>query len=193
MSGQSPDSPRTPPSEEDVLLQTIARAVQRAQLAIAWERLWPSLARMLTVAGLFLAASWAGVWMVVPFAVRIASVAVFAIAGIAALVPLLRFRWPSREEALRRLDLDSGIAHRPATALTDTLNTDDPVALALWSAQRARMRASLDRIRARLPSPDLPRHDPWALRAAAITLSSSGSRQRRGTSGGSTSSMSYSK
>ncbi|WP_040307993.1 TIGR02302 family protein [Afipia felis] len=170
MSGQSPDSPRTPPSEEDVLLQTIARAVQRAQLAIAWERLWPSLARMLTVAGLFLAASWAGVWMVVPFAVRVASVAVFAIAGIAALVPLLRFRWPSREEALRRLDLDSGIAHRPATALTDTLNTDDPVALALWSAQRARMRVSLDRIRARLPSPDLPRHDPWALRAAAILL-----------------------
>jgi len=170
VSGQSPDSPQTPPTEEDVLLKTIARAVQRAQLAIAWEGLWPSLARALTVAGLFLAASWAGVWMVVPFALRIAGVAVFAIAGLVALLPLIRFRWPGREQALRRLDLDSGIAHRPATTLTDTLNSEDPVALALWSAQRARMRASLERIRARLPSPNLPRHDPWALRAAAILL-----------------------
>ncbi|CAM5310790.1 TIGR02302 family protein OS=Afipia felis OX=1035 GN=NCTC12722_00830 PE=4 SV=1 [Afipia felis] len=170
MSGQTPESPQTPPSEEDVLLKAIARAVQRAQLAIAWERLWPSLARALTVAGLFLAASWAGAWTWVPFALRVAGVAAFAVAGIAALAPLVRFRWPDREEALRRLDLDSGIAHRPATALTDTLNSDDPVARALWSAQRTRMRASLDRIRARLPSPDLPRHDPLAIRAAAILL-----------------------
>jgi len=170
VSGQSPDSPQTPPSEEDVLLATIARAAQRARLAIAWERLWPSLARLLTVAGLFLAASWAGAWAIAPVALRIVGVAIFALAGLAALVPLVRFRWPGREEALRRLDLDSGIAHRPATALTDTLKSEDPVALALWSAQRARMRASIARIRARLPSPDLPRHDPWALRAAAILL-----------------------
>jgi len=170
VSGQTPDSPQTPPSEEGLLLKTIARAVDRAQLAIAWERLWPSLARMLTVAGLFVAASWAGVWMVVPFVLRVAGIAMFAIAGVAALVPLVRFRWPDREEALRRLDLDSGIAHRPATALTDTLNSEDPVALALWHAQRARMRASIARIRARLPSPGLSRHDPLALRAAAILL-----------------------
>lgn len=168
MSGQTPEPPQTPPSEEDVLLKAIARAVQRAQLAIAWERLWPSLARALTVAGLFLAASWAGVWALVPFVLRVAGVAAFAVVGVVALVPLVRFRWPSREEALRRLDLDSGIAHRPATALTDTLNSEDPVARALWSAQRTRMRASLDRIRARLPSPDLPRFDPLAVRAAAI-------------------------
>jgi len=170
VSGPSPDSPQTPPSDEGVLLATIARAVQRAQLAIAWERLWPSLARLLTVAGLFLAASWAGAWAAAPFVLRIAGVAIFAIAGLASLVPLVRFRWPSRDEALRRLDLDSGIAHRPATALTDTLKSEDPVALALWNAQRARMRASIARLRARLPSPDLPRHDPWALRAAAILL-----------------------
>lgn len=170
MSGQTPPSPQTPPSEEDVLRQTIARAVLRARLAIAWERLWPPLAHLLTVAGLFLAASWAGVWSVAPFVLRVAGVAMFAVAVAAALVPFIRLRWPSREEALRRLDLYSGIAHRPATALTDTLKSEDPVALALWSAQRDRMRASIERIRARLPSPNLPRHDPRALRAAAILL-----------------------
>ena len=66
---------------------------------------------------------------------------------------------------LRRLDRGTGIRHRPATALTDTLATQDPVALALWQAQRERTLASIKRIRAGLPSPRLAIHDPWALRA----------------------------
>ena len=87
-----------------------------------------------------------------------------------ALLPLVRFRWPSREEALGRLDRGTGIRHRPATALTDTLKTQDPVALALWQAQRERTLASIKRIRAGLPSPRLAIHDPWALRALVVVL-----------------------
>src|SRR6202171_2560885 len=85
-------------------------------------------------------------------------------------MPLLRFRWPNREEGLGRLDRGSGIRHRPATALTDTLATQDPVALALWQAQRERTLASIKRIRAGLPSPRLAIHDPWALRALVAVL-----------------------
>ena len=62
----------------------------------------------------------------------------FVLAAVGALFPLVRFRWPSREEGLSRLDRGSGIRHRPATALTDTLGTEDPVAQALWRAQRQR-------------------------------------------------------
>src|SRR5262249_48244378 len=51
------------------------------------------------------------------------------------------------------------------TALSDTLSSQDPVALALWQAQRERTLASLKRIRAGLPSPRLRLYDPWALRA----------------------------
>ena len=90
--------------------------------------------------------------------------------ALGALFPLLRFRWPSREEGLSRLDRGSGIRHRPATALTDTLATQDPVALALWQAQRERTLASIKRIRAGLPSPRLPIHDPWALRALVAVM-----------------------
>jgi len=77
----------------------------------------------------------------------------------------MRFHWPTREEALGRLDRGTGIRHRPATALSDTLATQDPVAQALWQAQRERTLASIRRIRAGLPSPRLAIHDPWALRA----------------------------
>ncbi|HEY8333607.1 MAG TPA: TIGR02302 family protein, partial [Tardiphaga sp.] len=60
------------------------------------------------------------------------------------------------------------VRHRPATALTDTLASKDPVALALWQAQRERTLASVRRIRAGLPSPRLAIHDPWALRGLVM-------------------------
>jgi len=150
--------------------RVIARAVVQAQLAIAWEQLWPSLAKFLTVVGLFFAVSWAGVWLFLPLALKIAGLVVLAVVAGASLFPLWRFRWPSRESALRRLDLDSSLAHRPATTLADTLKSDDPVALALWQAQRARTALLLDRIRVKLPSPQLARHDPWALRALVVMM-----------------------
>ena len=40
------------------------------------------------------------------------------------------------DEGLARLDRGSGIPHRPATELTDTLATQDPVALAQVRPQR---------------------------------------------------------
>src|SRR5207249_5483685 len=105
-----------------------------------------------------------------PLLARAAGLALFALSALGALLPLVRFRWPSREEGLARLDRGSGIRHRPATALTDTLATQDPVALALWQAQRERTLASIRRIRAGLPSPRLAIHDPWALRALVVVL-----------------------
>ncbi len=154
------------PSEPDTLARLkLTQALNRAKYAIAWERGWPILARLLTVIGLFLAVSWAGLWLSLPFAARIIGIVLFIVAAVAALWPALRFRWPSRDQGLSRLDHGSGIRHRPATALTDTLSSQDPVAQALWQAQRERTLASLKRIRAGLPSPRLRLSDPWALRA----------------------------
>ena len=148
----------------------LEQAVRHATWALAWERGWPHLARILCVVGLFLASSWAGLWLALPFVARIVGLALFAVLGLAALAPLIRFRWPRRDEALRRLDHGSGIRHRPVTALADTVSSEDPVALALWQAQRQRTLASLKRIRAGLPSPRLALHDPWALRALVVLL-----------------------
>src|SRR5206468_11253918 len=93
-----------------------------------------------------------------------------AAAAIAMLWPLIRFRWPTRTDALGRLDRGTGIRHRPATALSDTVATRDPVALALWQESRARTLASLTGIRAGLPSPRLAIHDPWAVRGLVIII-----------------------
>ena len=170
MSAPTPDPvARTPgsPGSEDAALR-LTQALARARYAIAWERLWPALARLLTVVGLFLALSWAGLWLVLPLWARLAGLLLLAALAIAAIVPLARFRWPGRDEALRRLDRNANLAHRPATALTDTLTSDDPVAQALWRTQRARVLQSLKRLRAGVPTPRLPRHDPLALRALVV-------------------------
>ncbi len=170
MSGATPDPSEPVRSPDAVSRLKLAQALQRAKYAIAWERSWPHLARLLTVIGLFLALSWAGLWLALPFVARAVGLGLFVLVALGALFPLVGFRWPTREEGLYRLDRGSGIRHRPATALTDTLATQDPVAQALWQAQRERTLASIKRIRAGLPSPRLPIHDPWALRALVAVM-----------------------
>jgi uncharacterized protein (TIGR02302 family) len=170
LSGATPD-PSQPPRDPDAIARLqLTQALQRAKYAIAWERSWPHLARLLSVVGLFLVASWAGLWLALPFVARAIGILLFVVLALGALLPLLWFRWPGREEALSRLDRGTGIRHRPATALSDTLVSQDPVAVALWQAQRERTLASLKRIRAGLPSPRLAIHDPWALRALVAVL-----------------------
>ncbi|SDO61584.1 TIGR02302 family protein [Afipia sp. GAS231] len=170
MSGSPPDLPQPAREPDAVARLQLTQALQRATYAIAWERAWPGLARLLSAVGLFLVVSWAGLWLALPFMARAIGIALFALLAVGALYPLIRFRWPTRAEALGRLDRGTGIRHRPATALTDTLATKDPIAQALWQAQRERTLASLKRIRAGLPSPRLAIHDPWALRALVMVM-----------------------
>jgi uncharacterized protein (TIGR02302 family) len=170
LNGATPD-PSAPVRDPDAVSRLqLTQALRRAKYAIAWERFWPHLARLLTVVGLFLVLSWVGLWLVLPFVARAIGLGLFGLLALGALLPLVRFRWPSREEGLSRLDRGSGIRHRPATALSDSLASRDPVALALWQAQRERTLASIKRIRAGLPSPRLAIHDPWAVRALVVVL-----------------------
>src|ERR1700686_3522163 len=135
LSGATPD-PSKPARDADAISRLkLTQALQRARYAIAWERGWPHLARLLTVIGLFLVVSWAGLWLALPFVARAIGLFLFVFLALGALFPLLRFRWPSREDALGRLDRGSGIRHRPATALTDTLKNQGPVALAFWRGE----------------------------------------------------------
>ena len=56
----------------------------------------------------------------------------------AALVALARVRWPSREQAIRRVEAISGIKHRPASSYEDTLTlgAEDARTAALWRVHR---------------------------------------------------------
>lgn len=94
----------------------LAALARRAEAALVFERIWPPLAWAGALVALFLAASWFGLWFVVPRLGRVAGVAVFAALLFAALAPLAKLRRPTREETLARLDRNSHVPHRPAAS-----------------------------------------------------------------------------
>ncbi len=80
-----------------------------------------------------------------------------------------RFRWPSREEALERLDRT--LPGRPIAALSDSqaIGSADAGSTAVWRAHVARMAARAEEARAPAPDLRIARHDPFALRYVALT------------------------
>ncbi|MEA2875648.1 MAG: hypothetical protein QOF14_844, partial [Hyphomicrobiales bacterium] len=160
------------PGREEAGQRRLQRLVAAARAALAWENIWRAAAPVLTVTGFFLAVSWAGGWQVLPHWARIAGLAVFALAILFVLWREARLRWPSRAEALARLDHDSGILHRPASALEDTLanRSSDPATQALWAVHRRRLEAEIAGLKVAAPSPRVPQRDHYALRAAALVL-----------------------
>ena len=150
----------------------LARALKRARGSLLWEGLWPALATLATALGLFLAFSWAGLWMMLPPLGRAICLAVFALLTLIAAMPLLWLRLPSIHDGLRRLDRSSGETHRPATAVADDIaaNQHDPVAQALWRAHVERALMSARKLKAGWPSPQLSLRDPIALRALVLIL-----------------------
>ena len=146
----------------------LGRKIGLAWAALAWEGLWPRL---------------------VPFAVvrracssprPISTCSPASIPGsIPASSPLWRwpcsglawwrlrnFRWPTREAAIRRLERDSGVPHRPLVAVQDSWlrANSDPMAAALWEAHRRREAERLAGLSNKPAHPGLACFDTWALR-----------------------------
>lgn len=140
--------------------------IWRARFALFWESAWPWLAAALAVVVLFLTVSWLGLWDALPPVGRMAGVALFGLALAAALAPLVRAAAPDRRAALSRVDRESGVPHRPATSLDDSLAaaSEDPLTRALWGAHQQRKAQEADRLRAGAPAPRLAARDPYALR-----------------------------
>ncbi len=160
------------PEPEKPIRMMLTRAVKRARGSLLWERLWPTLAGLLTALGLFLAFSWAGLWLVVPPLARAVGLFLFVALAAAALLPILSLRWPSLRDGLRRLDRGSGETHRPASAIADEIaaNSSDPVAQALWRAHVERALLSARKFKAGWPRPRVAMRDPMALRALVLIL-----------------------
>src|SRR5437588_10916344 len=134
-------TPHTAPPPQRRGGDALSRALRRARWTIFWERLWPALASIATVLGLFLAVSWLGVWLWLPTTGRAIGLDTFSLLAAAAFAPALALRVPSRVDGLRRLDRNSGLPHRPATAIADEIAapTEDSYSLALWRAHLERM------------------------------------------------------
>jgi uncharacterized protein (TIGR02302 family) len=144
-----------------------------AWTAELWERLWPRLWLPVTVLAAFIAialfdvlpdlSGWFHVGVLAGFFVAFAGAAFFAWYG---------FRSPTSSDAKRRLERESGLDHRPLTAIEDklALGGGDPYAEALWRAHWERVRAKVKDLRVGAPRPRVARRDPLALRGLVLIL-----------------------
>lgn len=149
----------------------VERKIGLAWLALAWEGLWPRLMPLLAVLVLFVAAAhldlfggldpWVHTGVLAALAVGFVGLGWWQLRG---------FAWPVRAEAIRRLEQDSGVPHRPLVAVQDSLaaGSSDPMAAALWQAHRRREAARLAGLSNKAAHPGLARFDTWALRLVPV-------------------------
>ncbi|MEO9820526.1 MAG: TIGR02302 family protein [Paracoccaceae bacterium] len=129
-----------------------------------WRALWPLIAVVLGVLGLLMlgvqdGVSLEGVWIIG---------VVSAVLTVASLIyAFKRFRLPTRDEALVRLD--ATLPGRPIQALMDeqAVGQSDEASAAVWRAHQARMAERAANAKAVPADLRIAKHDPYALRFMA--------------------------
>lgn len=141
----------------------------QARAALLWERLGPALWAPLSVLGAFLVLALLNLPILLPGWLHALALLVLAATFLLSLVVgIRRFRAPAEDEARRRLERDSGLAHRPLHTLRDRPAGNDPTAQALWRLHQERTRAAMRGLRVAWPGTEVPSHDRYALRALVI-------------------------
>ncbi|MDP1840630.1 MAG: DUF4175 family protein, partial [Reyranella sp.] len=151
----------------------LRRKIGVAWAALAWEGLWPRLVPILAYLALFVAAAHLDLFAGLEPWTHTGLLAGLALAlGGLAWWELRDFAWPAREDAIRRLERDSGVPHRPLVAVQDRLaaGEGDPMAIALWEAHRRREVERLAGLGNKPAHPGLARLDTWALRLVPVLL-----------------------
>lgn len=131
-------------------------------LEILWSALWPATGFI----GVYLTLSLLDVWLFVPGIVQLACfVLAFGASGVSLWRHLRGREWPTRRDALRRMELDGSLPDRPLSEMDDEIAEGaSDEAVALWRHHQERQRLAMERAEAALPRSDLPRRDPHALR-----------------------------
>ncbi len=147
------------------------RAVAATRLVLGWERLWQALWLAACVSGGFLALALVNILPQWPGWLH--GLVLAAVATALALV-LCRgfrgFRWPTEAEAVRRLERDNALSHRPLSTLRDRPATDDEELAAVWRRHCRQAVAQLGGVRVHWPRPGVAARDPFGVRAVVALM-----------------------
>lgn len=172
MTGQRPDpNQHAPTAQNRSLPGGVRRRLALTRWSLTWERFWPAVLPAAIVLAGFATVVLLDVLPALSGIAHIVLLCLFAVAFLgAAAWGLSRLHIPTGSHAARRLEASGGDAHRPLTAWLDqpALTGTDVASRALWSAHRKRAEAAMARLRAPWPRPEIPRRDPYAIRAIAV-------------------------
>ncbi len=154
-------------NDTDTLTSKFGRAVRNARAVLFIERAVPRIMPPLYTSGLFLSASWAGLWAPLPVEARMAGVLAFAVALVASpLFAKTKNLIVTKDDALRHLDDKIGDPSRPAQTLGDHLGEgNSPATKALWDLHLTRIWEKWgDQFDAGKPQIDIAARDPYKFR-----------------------------
>ena len=116
------------------------RKIALAGAAIGFERLWALLLWPLLIAGSFAALIFAGALPLLPDTLRFGVLGIFGLGFLWSLLSLRHLCWPTRIDAMRRIEDKSSLLHRPVSGLHDKLagTEDDALQQAIWEEHKLR-------------------------------------------------------
>jgi len=164
---------KTPPETpgDKSLARSFEWRVSLSRLALVGERTWEALLWPFLVLAAFLIISLFDLWSLLPPLVHRGLLVAFGVALLVSLLPLIRFQLPTRAEALRRLERNADIKHRPASSYEDRLgSTPRGDTALLWTAHRERLSRLVAKLKPRWPIPRTDRKDPYAIRSALLLV-----------------------
>src|SRR6516162_4035925 len=151
---------------------SFAMRLRLARAALLWERVWPSCWPTLAVVGTFFGLA---LFDLLPNLPGLLHACVLLGLGAAFLISVAgvfrKLVVPDQVAARRRIELASGLQHRPLEALADRPSgLLDTQAAGLWQAHLRRMEAAARGLRIGFPRAGFAPHDPWGLRALLALL-----------------------
>ncbi len=153
------------------LKRRIARSRGLAKLVLFLERLAPLSLVPLSVAALYAATSWFGLFRLMPASVSRGLAVLLGLVFLWSLIRIAAAKWPTDAEATRRIEERSGLAHRALAALEDVpATTSGAFGEALWREHKRRMAGLVGSLTAGTPTPDIAASDRFALRAIPALL-----------------------
>ena len=164
------------------LADPLDRRVLLARIIVGIERVLPRLWPAAGFAGFYLALALTGIFAFTPWPLQSLLLAATITAIALALVDGFEdFVWPRALDGARRLERDSGLAHRPVSERDDVLVGADPFAQSLWALHRQRSFPS--KFRLALPRADIATRDPQGLRWYLLIALATGLVLARGDTG----------
>ncbi|MEQ8389830.1 MAG: DUF4175 family protein, partial [Thalassospira sp.] len=146
--------------------------VRRARMVMIWESVWPCLIPALSVGLLTVGLTLTGTFEFLPATAHIMLLSVLSVAMMVAVVaPWRHFRWPTRRDILRRLEVENRLENNPLQSLEDHIDdSEDPLTSFLWQRQLGLHETALANLRLPRPIPAISKIDRFGLTAIPILL-----------------------
>jgi uncharacterized protein (TIGR02302 family) len=150
----------------------VERKIVLARLALIFEEVWAAALWPLAVNAIAIALLVSGLLAQLPDFARYGALAGLALAFLWSLRGFLTVKWPSRYDAMRRLERGASLNHRPVTGIDDNLAPESAsdTGRAIWEEHKFRILEKLQGLRAAPPQSRWRDLDSRALRVPALLL-----------------------